>query len=93
MPLPDSIRDVLAVFRPLCTAPTWRKRMLVWTGTRVAHGRCTVTAALRRSGHERETTVSTFHQAFKRARWSPLAMSRQVLTVMVETFVLAGWNW
>ncbi len=78
MPLPGSIIEVLATFRPLFTAPTWRKLMTLLTGTLVAHGRRTVTAALRHTGNEKETNFSTFHQVLNRARWSPLAVSRQL---------------
>jgi DDE superfamily endonuclease len=90
MPLPDPIIEVLAAFRPLFTAPTWRKLMTLLTGTLLAHGRRTVAAALRHTGNERETNFSTFHQVLNRARWSPLAVSRQLLTIIVETFVQAG---
>ncbi|GHO81960.1 hypothetical protein KSD_97310 [Ktedonobacter sp. SOSP1-85] len=90
MLLPDPIIEVLAAFRPLFTAPTWRKLMILLTGTLLAHGRRTVAAALRHTGHERETNFSTFHQVLNRARWSPLAVSRQLLTTIVETFVQAG---
>jgi hypothetical protein len=62
MPLPDPIREVLAAFGPLFTAPTWRKLMTLLTGTLVAHGRRTVAAALRHTGNEVETNFSTFHQ-------------------------------
>jgi hypothetical protein len=33
MPLPDPLIEVLSVFRPLFTAPTWRKLMILLTGT------------------------------------------------------------
>ena len=90
MPLPDSIREVLTVFRPLFTAPTWRKLMTLLTGTLLAQGRRTVTAALRSTGNDQAGTWSTFHQVLNRARWSPLAVSRQLLLLIVETFVPAG---
>ncbi|HEY1353754.1 MAG TPA: transposase [Ktedonobacteraceae bacterium] len=90
VPLPGPIREVLATFRPLCTAPTWRKWMTLLMGTLVAHGRRTVAAALRHSGNEMETHVSAFHQARNRARWSPLAVSRQLCTTIVNPFVQAG---
>src|SRR5258708_13466960 len=64
--------------------------MILLTRTRWAHGRRTVAAALRHSGTERDTNFSTFHQVLNRARWSPLAVSRQLLTIIVETFVEAG---
>src|SRR6266852_6028444 len=75
MPLPPPIIEVLAAFRPLFTAPTWRKLMILLTGALLAHGRRTVAAALRHTGNERETNFSTFNQVLNRARWSPLAVS------------------
>src|SRR5579862_1629211 len=90
MPLPDPIIEVLTIFRPCFTAPTWRKLMLLLTGTLLARGRRTVTAALRHTGYERVANWSRFHQVLNRARWSPLAVSRQLLLLIVETFVPAG---
>ncbi len=90
MPLPDLIREVLTVFRPLFTAPTWRKLMTLLTGTLLAQGRRTVAAALRSSGNAQATNWSLIHQVLNRARWSPLAVSRQLLLLIVETFVPAG---
>src|SRR5258708_32176725 len=90
MPLPDPIIEVLTIFRPLFTAPTWRKLMTLLTGTLLAQGRRTVTAALRSTGNDQAGTWSTFHQVLNRSRWSPLAVSRQLLLLIVETFVPAG---
>ncbi len=52
MPLPDPIIEVLTVFRPLFTAPAWRKLMMLLIGTLLAHGRRPATAALRASGND-----------------------------------------
>src|SRR5437870_3536898 len=90
MPLPDPIIEVLTVFRPLFTAPTWRKLMTLLTGTLLAQGRRTVTAALRHTGNDQATNWSNCHQVLNRARWSPLAVSRQLLLLIVSTFVPAG---
>ncbi len=90
MPLPAPIIEVLAVFRPLFTAPTWRKLMTLLTGTLLAQGRRTVTAALRASGNEQAGNWSLFHQVLNRSRWSPLAVSHQLLLLIIETFVPAG---
>src|SRR6516225_5366954 len=90
MPLPDPIREVLTVFRPLFTTPTWRKLMTLLAGTLLAHGRRTVAAALRASGNGMAANWSSFHQVLNRARWSPLAVSRQLLLLIVETCVPAG---
>ena len=86
--MPDSSREVLAVFRPLFTAPTWRKLMILVTGTLLAQGRRTIATALRSCGNDQVANWSLFHQVLNRARWSPLAASRQLL--IVETFVPAG---
>ena len=90
MPHSDLIIPILAQFRPLFTAPTWKKLMILLTGTMLARGRRTVTAALYQTGHQFETNLSTFHQVLNRARWSPLAVSRHLLSLIVETFVQAG---
>lgn len=90
MPLPDPMIEVLSVFRPLFTAPTWRKLMILLSGTLLVRGRRTVAAALRASGNAQASNWSLFHQVLNRARWSPLAVSRQLLLLIVETFVPAG---
>jgi len=90
MPLPDPIIEVLTVFRPLFTAPTWRKLMTLLTGTLLAQGRRTVAAALRASGNSQAINWSLFHQVLNRARWSRFSVSRQLLLLIVETFVPAG---
>ncbi len=64
--------------------------MILLTGTLLVHGRRTVAAAQRHAGNERESNFRTFHQVLNRVRWSPLAVSRQLLTIIVETFVQAG---
>src|SRR5258706_6247711 len=90
MPHSDPIIPILAQFRPLFTAPTWKKLMILLTGTMLARGRRTVTAALYQTGHQFDTNFSTFHQVLNRACWSPLAVSRHLLSLIVETFVQAG---
>jgi hypothetical protein len=64
--------------------------MNLLTGTRFSHGRRMVTAALRASGNEQAANWSCFHQMLNRARWSPLATHRQLLLLIVETFVPVG---
>src|SRR5438876_12217501 len=87
MPLPDPIIEVLAVFRPLFTAPTWRKLMTLLTGTLLARGRRTVVEALHASGNEQAANWSLFHQVINRARWSTLVVSSQFHLLIVETFM------
>ena len=62
MTLPDAIIEVLTVFRPLVTAQTWRKLMILLSGTLLAQGRRTVAVALRFTGNEMAGNWSNFHQ-------------------------------
>jgi hypothetical protein len=87
MPLPQDILAVVAPFRPLFTAPTWRKLMTLLTGTLLAHGRRTVCTALRLSGEGENAHWSSFHQVLNRARWSPLAASCCLLWLIVDTLL------
>lgn len=90
MSLPRPIISILAHFEPLFTAPTWKKVVILVVGTVLARGRRTVTAALRQMGRQMDPHFSGFHQVLNRARWSPLAVSRRLLQVLVQTFVRAG---
>jgi hypothetical protein len=90
MSLPRPIITVLAHFEPLFTAPTWKKVVILLVGTVLARGRRTVTAALRQMGRQMDPHFSGFHQVLNRARWSPLAVSRRLLEVLVQTFVSVG---
>ncbi len=86
----DPIIAMLAQFQPLFTTPTWKKMMTLLTGTLLARGRRTVTAALWQTGHHLDSNFSRFHQVLNRARWSPLEASRQLLSLIMETFIQAG---
>jgi DDE superfamily endonuclease len=90
MPHSDPIIAILAQFRPLFTAPTWKKVMPLLIGTIVARGRRTVTAALYQTVHPFDTNFRAFHQMLNRARWSPLQVSRHLLSLLMESFVQAG---
>ena len=81
---------LLAPFQSLFSAPTWRKVQRLIVGTLLAHGRRTVTAALRHMGQGDTASFSLYHQVFNRARWSALKGSRCLLSLLVQTFDAAG---
>ena len=56
----------------------------------MAHGRRTVTTALRHTGQDDTPSFSLYHQVFNRARWSALKGSRCLLSLLVQTFDAAG---
>ena|SRR5215469_220215 len=90
MPCTAPIITLLEPFRPLCTAPTWKKMLTLLRGTLLAHGRRTVTAALWPTGHEQDSNFRAFHQVLNRACWSPLQASRQLLQLLIETLGQGG---
>ena len=81
---------LLAPFQSLFSAPTWRKAQRLLVGTLLAHGRRTVTTALRHTGQGDTPSFSLYHQVFNRARWSALKGSRCLLSLLVQTFDAAG---
>src|SRR5262245_21994288 len=90
MPCTDPIILMLEPFRPLFTAPTWKKMMTLLKGSLLARGRRTVTAALWQTGQKPDPHFSAYHHVLNRARWSPLEASRHLLARMVEPFAQAG---
>ena len=49
-----------------------------------------MTAALRHTGQEDSPSFSLYHQVFNRARWSALKGGRSLLSLLVQTFAVAG---
>src|SRR5258708_23163970 len=90
MLLPYPIIEVLMTFRPLFTTPTWRKLMILLSGTLLAQGRRTVAAALRHADNSMAGNLGNFHPVLDRARSSPLAGSRRLLPLIVAAFVSGG---
>ena len=63
---------LLAPFQSLFSAPTWRKAQRLLIGTLLAHGRRTVTAALRHTGQGDTPSFSLYHQVLESAKkWGP----------------------
>jgi hypothetical protein len=54
MPCAEPIIAMLEPFRPVFTAPTWKKVLILLRGTVLARGRRTVTAALWYTGHDQD---------------------------------------
>ena len=90
--LPTQIIQVLAHFRPVFTRPTWDKVLVLVTGTLLARGRRTVTAALKQMGLHDYADFTLFHQVLNRANWSCLTLGRLLLQLLVNTFVAAGFT-
>jgi hypothetical protein len=85
--LPDPIIAIFIHFQPLFTTPSYRKMLWLVTGTLLAHGNRTVTAALKMLGFSQEPTWSKYHHLLNRAKWSALQASAILVRLLVTTFV------
>src|SRR3954451_1563404 len=90
MSLAQPLLSVLDHFRSAFTRPTWEKVLVLVTGTLLARGRRTVTAALRATGYEQDPLFSRFHAVLNRARWSALELARRLLLLLVQAFAPEG---
>jgi hypothetical protein len=86
MPAPaPEIVALLATFAPAFTARTFPRALVLLYGTLLAVGPRTVAAALRAVGRGDDPHFGTIHRVLNRAQWSPLALSRLLLGLLVVT--------
>ena len=79
--------SILAPFAVAFTAPTFRHVLVLVSGTILASGWRTVTAALRAVGLGEERRFTTYHRVLNRGVWSALVLSRLLLDLLVRTFL------
>ena len=88
--LPPEIVRVLRVFEDGFSERVWDWVQVLVIGAILTPGQRTVAAVLRVMGLSDERQYQNYHRVLNRARWSPLAVSHQLLLLIVETFVPAG---
>jgi hypothetical protein len=88
--LSPEIVQLLCVFAPAMTAPTFANLQVLVTGAMLAPGRRTIAAALRAVGLERTTNFGKYHRFFSRAHWCSLTLSRLLISVLIRCFVPSG---
>src|SRR5512143_974846 len=88
--LPPDVLPIIRVFAPLFTDRVWRRAQVLLIGAILTPGKRTVTAVLRIMGLEQERCFKNYHRVLSRARWSGVAASRLLLTLLVGVFVPQG---
>ena len=88
--LPPAMLALLAPFAPLFGRRVWPSAVVLVVGTLLAPGKRTVTAALRMLGLAHTRRFERYHRVLNRARWSSLAVSRVLLSLLVAACVPAG---
>jgi hypothetical protein len=69
---------------PLFHPRTWTKAQLLLAGAILAPGKRTITATLRVLGLSWAADFASYHQVLNRASWSPLALSRALLLLLLH---------
>jgi hypothetical protein len=82
--------QALMPFVPLFSRRIWPRVLVLVAGTLLAPGRRTVTAALRVMGLAQSPRFERYHRVLNRARWSSLAVSRVLLSLLVAAFAPTG---
>jgi hypothetical protein len=85
--LPAAIIRVLRQFELLFSERVWEWAAILLVGTILASGKRTVTAALRVMGLSNERQFQNYQRVLNRAKWSPRAVSRVLLRLLVQAFV------
>jgi hypothetical protein len=82
--------SLIDVFAPHFSNCIWQRARGLLLGAILAPGRRTVTAVLRILGLSEERQFQAYHRVLNRAVWSSWALSRTLLTLLVQTFVPRG---
>jgi hypothetical protein len=85
--LPRPIIPILRQFELLLSERVWEWANILLVGAILAPGKRTVTAALRVMGLSDDAQFQNYHRVLNRAVWSPRAVSRVLLRLLVDAFV------
>src|SRR4051795_4611041 len=88
--LSPAMLQTLAPLVPLFNRRSWPHVLVLVAGTLLAPGKRTVTVALRVMGLAQTRRFERYHRVLNRARWSSLAVSRVLLTLLVAAFAPPG---
>jgi DDE superfamily endonuclease len=81
--LPAELLNLIVVFRPLFTKPTWERAKVLLLGALLARGKRTVTACLRVVGLGDEQHFQNYHRVLNRAQWDPFKAAQILLGLLV----------
>ncbi len=89
-PVPGILRGWLTVLQPCFTAPSWEHVLVIVMGAILAPGKRTITACLRMTGRADASNFASYHHLLNRTRWRSAAMTRRLLTLIIDRLVPDG---
>jgi hypothetical protein len=90
MSLSQPLRSVGCTLESAFSPPPWRNIQVLLSGTLLARGRWTVTAALRQRGLRDASHFSLSPHGLTRARWSAWEGRRRVVWLLGRTWIAVG---
>jgi hypothetical protein len=88
--LPFGMLQALAPLVPVFSHRIWPRVLVLVAGALLAPGKRTVAATLRVMGLAQTPRFERYHRVLNRARWSSLAVSRVLLSLLVAAFAPTG---
>ena len=88
--MPCEFVALMVAFAPLFSKPVFRHAQVLLAGALLAPAKRTVTSALQVMGLADEAHFQNYHRVLNRARWSSLAASRILLSLLVSAFAPTG---
>ena len=88
--VPVALMALIVSFAPLFSKRVWQHAQVLLVGAILAPGKRTVTSALRVCGLAAEPRYQNYHRVLNRAAWSPLAASRHLPGLLLQTFAPTG---
>lgn len=88
--MPSELMNLIVAFAPLFSKRIWAHAQVLIEGALLCPAKRTVTSALRVMGLSDEKHFQNYHRVLSRARWSGLAASRILLSLLVAAFAPDG---
>jgi SRSO17 transposase len=90
MNVPACMMPLFSLFRPEFSTPTYHRFLVLMLAAVLTTGRRTVTNLLRTVRYQAHGHVSSYHRVFSQRRWSAWALSRTVITFLLDHVVPPG---
>lgn len=87
---PAELLNLIVIFQPLFTKPTWEHAKVLLLGALLAHRQRTVTACLRVLGLGQEQHFQNYHRVLNRAKWNSFKAAQILLGLLVLLLPAAG---
>ena len=86
--LSAELLNLIVVFQPLFTKPTWEHAKVLVLGALLARGKRTVTACLRIVGLSEDDHFQNYHRVLNRAPWDTLQAAKILFGLLM---LLSPW--